>query len=40
MRINQHRVIHSALIAFLHPCNDLAFHPKHRSGGVPLFRPA
>jgi hypothetical protein len=36
VRINQHRVIHSTLIAFLHPCDDLAFHAKHRGGGVLL----
>jgi Helix-turn-helix domain len=32
------QIAHPALIAFLHPCNDLAFHAKHRGGGVLLSR--
>ena len=36
LRRNQHRVTHPALIAFLHPCDNLAFHAKHGSGGVLL----
>ena len=36
----QHRVIHPTLITFLHPCDDFAFHAKHRGGGVLLSRSA
>jgi len=36
LRSNKHRIIHPALITLLHSLNDLAFHAKHRGGGVLL----